>query len=33
MKTSELKKILKDKDLYNKNMSRSDMLDMLDAFS
>ena len=33
MKTSELRKILKDKDLYNKNMSRSDMLDMLDAFS
>lgn len=33
MKTSELKRILKDKGLYNKTMCRSDMLDMLDAFS
>ena len=33
MKTSSLKKILKEKGLYNKNMSRSEMLDMLDAFA
>lgn len=33
MKTSSLKKILKEKGLYNKNMTRSEMLDMLDAFA
>ena len=33
MKTSSLKKILKEKGLYNKNMSRSEMIDMLDAFA
>lgn len=32
MKKHELKELLKDKGLYRKNMSRSEMIDMLEAF-